>query len=82
MFPPDRTLISASAAPHCGDENIGKGFGKNAGEWSGKIENIYIYVHAHAQQTHTCTHTHTHTHTHAHTHTHTWERSMFTYVQI
>ena len=41
MFSPDGTLISAFAAPHCGgptQEKNGRGFGKNAGEWTGRVE--------------------------------------------
>ena len=30
VFSPDGTLISASAAPHCG--------GQKAGEWTGRVE--------------------------------------------
>ena len=38
MFSLDGTLISASAAPHCGEKNSGEVLGKNAGEWTGRVE--------------------------------------------
>ena len=38
MFSLDGTLISAAAAPHCGEKNSGEVLEKNAGEWTGRVE--------------------------------------------